>query len=206
MFFDETNEIKVNVESELWYATSLEAINHELIHSVTRDVINTGKYNDIILDLSFEVMESISNTNDEFIADRIMYATRNTHELLTVTLSENQVKELLSQETIGKLENLFNQIVGDFNANTRPNQSKSRESIKGSSRDVSDSNRENQSTQRVDRESQSSQDDIRNTSANETLQATQVQVGIDSSLLDKPFTLQSGLDKLLMNADSYTIG
>lgn len=113
-------------------------------------------------------------------------------------------------DIVDDIESLFNQILGKFNAN-RPTNSKSRKDVKSGSRLSSESVGALSTTEqpRADNSNQSSQNTTGNISTDETNNGNNQteksnQVGIDSSLLDKPFTLQSGLDKLLVNADSYS--
>lgn len=179
MFFDETNEIKVNVESELWYATPLEAINHELIHSVTRDVINTGKYDSQIEILRERIGNALLNGNisvDEngFIADRIMYFYNSNHELLTDTLAENQIRTALPKDIVDDIESLFNQIVGEFNANTRPNQPKSREDVKDSSQYLSSSNPVQSNGQQSSGQDKSDDNNQRNAQSDDATTSVQI--------------------------------
>ncbi|WFF38163.1 hypothetical protein LU290_07845 [Moraxella nasibovis] len=171
MFFEATNEVKVNVEDSRWYATPLELINHELIHTVTRDVINTGKYDEQISALADKLLNTLpsiySQINDD-LADRIMYAYGNQHELLTVTLAENQVKDALPSELVKELNELFGQIVGEFHV--RLNHTQRTNATQISSAGVSQTASKQQATQRtnIDESNQSSKLNQANPSADET--------------------------------------
>lgn len=171
MFFEATNEVKVNVEDSRWYATPLELINHELIHTVTRDVINTGKYDEQISALADKLLNTLpsiySQINDD-LADRIMYAYGNQHELLTVTLAENQVKDALPSELVKELNELFGQIVGEFHV--RLNHTQRTNATQISSAGVSQAASKQQVTQRtnIDESNQPSKLNQANPSADAT--------------------------------------
>ncbi len=122
VYYPDTNEAWFNLQDTHWYATPLELVNHELIHLVTYAVIESGKYDDKIHKLHGEVLNLLLDDNLTFtddVRDRLMYSNGNTHELLTVTLAEQQVYESLPIYVQQKLNQLFEDILGDFNESIR---------------------------------------------------------------------------------------
>lgn len=213
VYYTDTNEAWFNLNDANWYATPLELVNHELIHSVTYDVIQSGKYDERIEELTNHIGNAlmlgvIKDTDDGIIADRLMYAFNNKHELLTVTLAEKQVRDSLPKPIITKLNQLFTAITGDFNATLstatrRDNQDDKTISSKHSGTE--------QSTKqsRADRTNQSSQNNQRDVGHHDTQQVqenprTQVEAGkgeITSSQERVTYSLPD-LEQFLNNLNS----
>lgn len=213
VYYTDTNEAWFNLNDANWYATPLELVNHELIHSVTYDVIQSGKYDERIEELTNHIGNAlmlgvIKDTDDGIIADRLMYAFNSKHELLTVTLAEKQVRDSLPKSIITKLNQLFTAITGDFNATLstatrRDNQDDKTISSKHSGTE--------QSTKqsRADRTNQSSQNNQRDVGHHDTQQVqenprTQVEAGkgeITSSQERVTYSIFS-LEEFLNNLNS----
>lgn len=213
VYYTDTNEAWFNLNDANWYATPLELVNHELIHSVTYDVIQSGKYDERIEELTNHIGNAlmlgvIKDTDDGIIADRLMYAFNSKHELLTVTLAEKQVRDSLPKSIITKLNELFTAITGDFNATLstatrRDNQDDKTISSKHSGTE--------QSTKqsRADRTNQSSQNNQRDVGHHDTQQVqenprTQVEAGkgeITSSQERVTYSLPD-LEQFLNNLNS----
>ena len=163
-------DLKVGMVTETTDEQRVTDINRELIHSVTYDVIASGKYDERITELTNRigkalVYNKISNTGT---ADRLKRVFNNKHELLTI-LAEKQVRDSLPKHIITKLNQLFTDVTGDFNAtlNTttrRDNQDDKAISSKNSGTEQSIKQ------SRADRTNQSSQNNQRDVGHHDTQQ------------------------------------
>ena len=107
--------------SSEWKGTLLELINHELIHAVTQEYIDTNKLTPKQLESLDELKEVIWNNNRESVddidpdaLDRINYAifTSYPHEMFTVFGAESVSREILSQIGIlDKFDTIFNNVL-----------------------------------------------------------------------------------------------
>lgn len=186
VYYPDTNEAWFNLQDTKWYATPLELVNHELIHSVTYDVIQSGKYDERIEELTNHIGNAlmlgvIKDTDDGIIADRLMYAFNSKHELLTVTLAEKQVRDNLPKSIITKLNELFTAITGDFNATLSTATRRDNQDDKGISSKHSGTEQSTKQS-RADRTNQSSQNNQRDVGHHDTQQVqenprTQVEAG-----------------------------
>lgn len=186
VYYTDTNEAWFNLNDANWYATPLELVNHELIHSVTYDVIQSGKYDERIEELTNHIGNAlmlgvIKDTDDGIITDRLMYAFNNKHELLTVTLAEKQVRDSLPKSIITKLNELFTAITGDFNATLSTATRRDNQDDKGISSKHSGTEQSTKQS-RADRTNQSSQNNQRDVGHHDTQQVqenprTQVEAG-----------------------------
>lgn len=200
VYYPDTNEAWFNLNDTDWYATPLELVNHELIHSVTYDVIASGKYNGRIKKLHDELLNLLPylDTENDFVRDRIMYSKGNAHELLTVTLAEQQVYESLPTDVQQNLNQLFEDILGDFNESIRTTNTR---------RDVGDSQKllsRSDNNQYVTRQSgvgestQSSDIDQRNAQSDETIH----EKGIENAQEQLPTYSLFSLEEFLNNLNS----
>ena len=217
VYYPDTNEAWFNLNDANWYATPLELVNHELIHSVTYDIIQSGKYDERIEELTNHIGNAlmlgvIKDTDDGIIADRLMYAFNNKHELLTVTLAEKQVRDSLPKSIITKLNQLFTAITGDFNATLSTTTRRDNQDDKGISSKHSGTEQSTKQS-RADRTNQSSQNNQRDVGHHDTQQVqenprTQVEAGkgeITSSqerVTYSIFSLEEFLNNL--NSKKYT--
>lgn len=203
VYYTDTNEAWFNLNDANWYATSLELVNHELIHSVTYDVIASGKYNGRIKKLHDELLNLLPylDTENDFVRDRIMYSKGNAHELLTVTLAEQQVYESLPTDVQQKLNQLFEDILGDFNESIRTTNTR---------RDVGDSQKllsRSDNNQHVTRQSgvgestQSSDINQRNAQSDETVHEKGIENAQEQLLTYSLFSLEEFLNNL--NSKAY---
>ena len=201
--YTDTNEAWFNLNDANWYATPLELVNHELIHSVTYDVIASGKYNGRIKKLHDELLNLLPylDTENGFVRDRIMYSKGNAHELLTVTLAEQQVYESLPTDVQQNLNQLFEDILGDFNESIRTTNTR---------RDVGDSQKllsRSDNNQYVTRQSgvgestQSSDINQRNAQSDETIHEKGIENAQEQLLTYSLFSLEEFLNNL--NSKAY---
>lgn len=200
VYYPDTNEAWFNLQDTQWYATPLELVNHELIHSVTYDVIASAKYNGRIKKLHDELLNLLPylDTENDFVRDRIMYSKGNAHELLTVTLAEQQVYESLPTDVQQKLNQLFEDILGDFNesirtTNTRRDVGDSQKLLSGS-----DNNQHVTRQSGVSRPTQSSDINQRNAQSDETVH----EKGIENAQEQLLTYSLDGLKKSLSNLNS----
>lgn len=203
VYYTDTNEAWFNLQDTKWYATPLELVNHELIHSVTYDVIASGKYNGRIKKLHDELLNLLPylDTENDFVRDRIMYSKGNAHELLTVTLAEQQVYESLPTDVQQNLNQLFEDILGDFNESIRTTNTR---------RDVGDSQKllsRSDNNQHVTRQSgvgestQSSDINQRNAQSDETIHEKGIENAQEQLLTYSLFSLEEFLNNL--NSKAY---
>lgn len=203
VYYTDTNEAWFNLNDANWYATPLELVNHELIHSVTYDVIASGKYNSRIKKLHDELLNLLPylDTENDFVRDRIMYSKGNAHELLTVTLAEQQVYESLPTDVQQNLNQLFEDILGDFNESIRTTNTR---------RDVGDSQKllsRSDNNQHVTRQSgvgestQSSDINQRNAQSDETIHEKGIENAQEQLLTYSLFSLEEFLNNL--NSKKY---
>lgn len=203
VYYPDTNEAWFNLNDTDWYATPLELVNHELIHSVTYDVIASGKYNGRIKKLHDELLNLLPylDTENDFVRDRIMYSKGNAHELLTVTLAEQQVYESLPTDVQQNLNQLFEDILGDFNESIRTTNTR---------RDVGDSQKllsRSDNNQHVTRQSgvgestQSSDINQRNAQSDETIHEKGIENAQEQLLTYSLFSLEEFLNNL--NSKAY---
>lgn len=203
VYYTDTNEAWFNLNDTDWYATPLELVNHELIHSVTYDVIASGKYNGRIKKLHDELLNLLPylDTENDFVRDRIMYSKGNAHELLTVTLAEQQVYVSLPTDVQQKLNQLFEDILGDFNESIRTTNTR---------RDVGDSQKllsRSDNNQHVTRQSgvgestQSSDINQRNAQSDETIHEKGIENAQKQLLTYSLFSLEEFLNNL--NSKAY---
>lgn len=203
VYYTDTNEAWFNLNDANWYATPLELVNHELIHSVTYDVIASGKYNGRIKKLHDELLNLLPylDTENDFVRDRIMYSKGNAHELLTVTLAEQQVYESLPTDVQQNLNQLFEDILGDFNESIRTTNTR---------RDVGDSQKllsGSDNNQYVTRQSgagkstQSSDINQRNAQSDETVHEKGIENAQKQLLTYSLFSLEEFLNNL--NSKKY---
>ena len=213
VYYTDTNEAWFNLNDANWYATPLELVNHELIHSVTYDVIQSGKYDERIEELTNHIGNAlmlgvIKDTDDGIIADRLMYAFNSKHELLTVTLAEKQVRDSLPKSIITKLNQLFTAITGDFNATLSTTTRRDNQDDKAISSKHSGTEQSTKQS-RADRTNQSSQNNQRDVGHHDTQQVqenprTQVEAvkgEITSSQERVTYSLPD-LEKFLNNLNS----
>lgn len=203
VYYTDTNEAWFNLNDANWYATPLELVNHELIHSVTYDVIASGKYNSRIKKLHDELLNLLPylDTENDFVRDRIMYSKGNAHELLTVTLAEQQVYESLPTDVQQKLNQLFEDILGDFNesirtTNTRRDVGDSQKLLSGS-----DNNQYVTRQSGVGKSTQSSDINQRNAQSDETVHEKGIENAQKQLLTYSLFSLEEFLNNL--NSKAY---
>ena len=203
VYYTDTNEAWFNLNDANWYATSLELVNHELIHSVTYDVIASGKYNGRIKKLHDELLNLLPylDTENDFVRDRIMYSKGNAHELLTVTLAEQQVYESLPTDVQQNLNQLFEDILGDFNesirtTNTRRDVGDSQKLLSGS-----DNNQYVTRQSGVGESTQSSDINQRNAQSDETVHEKGIENAQEQLLTYSLFSLEEFLNNL--NSKAY---
>lgn len=203
VYYTDTNEAWFNLNDANWYATPLELVNHELIHSVTYDVIASGKYNGRIKKLHDELLNLLPylDTENDFVRDRIMYSKGNAHELLTVTLAEQQVYESLPTDVQQKLNQLFEDILGDFNesirtTNTRRDVGDSQKLLSGS-----DNNQYVTRQSGVGKSTQSSDINQRNAQSDETVHEKGIENAQKQLLTYSLFSLEEFLNNL--NSKAY---
>lgn len=203
VYYTDTNEAWFNLNDANWYATPLELVNHELIHSVTYDVIASGKYNGRIKKLHDELLNLLPylDTENDFVRDRIMYSKGNAHELLTVTLAEQQVYESLPTDVQQNLNQLFEDILGDFNesirtTNTRRDVGDSQKLLSGS-----DNNQYITRQSGVGKSTQSSDINQRNAQSDETVHEKGIENAQKQLLTYSLFSLEEFLNNL--NSKKY---
>lgn len=203
VYYTDTNEAWFNLQDTKWYATPLELVNHELIHSVTYDVIASGKYNGRIKKLHDELLNLLPylDTENDFVRDRIMYSKGNAHELLTVTLAEQQVYVSLPTDVQQKLNQLFEDILGDFNesirtTNTRRDVGDSQKLLSGS-----DNNQYVTRQSGVGKSTQSSDINQRNAQSDETVHEKGIENAQKQLLTYSLFSLEEFLNNL--NSKKY---
>lgn len=203
VYYTDTNEAWFNLNDANWYATPLELVNHELIHSVTYDVIASGKYNGRIKKLHDELLNLLPylDTENDFVRDRIMYSKGNAHELLTVTLAEQQVYESLPTDVQQNLNQLFEDILGDFNesirtTNTRRDVGDSQKLLSGS-----DNNQYVTRQSGVGESTQSSDINQRNAQSDETIHEKGIGNAQEQLLTYSLFSLEEFLNNL--NSKKY---
>lgn len=203
VYYTDTNEAWFNLNDTDWYATPLELVNHELIHSVTYDVIASGKYNGRIKKLHDELLNLLPylDTENDFVRDRIMYSKGNAHELLTVTLAEQQVYESLPTDVQQNLNQLFEDILGDFNesirtTNTRRDVGDSQKLLSGS-----DNNQYVTRQSGVGKSTQSSDINQRNAQSDETVHEKGIENAQKQLLTYSLFSLEEFLNNL--NSKKY---
>lgn len=203
VYYTDTNEAWFNLNDANWYATPLELVNHELIHSVTYDVIASGKYNGRIQKLHDELLNLLPylDTENDFVRDRIMYSKGNAHELLTVTLAEQQVYVSLPTDVQQKLNQLFEDILGDFNesirtTNTRRDVGDSQKLLSGS-----DNNQYVTRQSGVGESTQSSDINQRNAQSDETIHEKGIGNAQEQLLTYSLFSLEEFLNNL--NSKKY---
>lgn len=203
VYYPDTNEAWFNLNDANWYATPLELVNHELIHSVTYDVIASGKYNGRIKKLHDELLNLLPylDTENDFVRDRIMYSKGNAHELLTVTLAEQQVYESLPTDVQQNLNQLFEDILGDFNesirtTNTRRDVGDSQKLLSGS-----DNNQYVTRQSGVGESTQSSDINQRNAQSDETIHEKGIENAQEQLLTYSLFSLEEFLNNL--NSKAY---
>lgn len=203
VYYTDTNEAWFNLNDANWYATPLELVNHELIHSVTYDVIASGKYNGRIKKLHDELLNLLPylDTENDFVRDRIMYSKGNAHELLTVTLAEQQVYVSLPTDVQQKLNQLFEDILGDFNesirtTNTRRDVGDSQKLLSGS-----DNNQYVTRQSGVGKSTQSSDINQRNAQSDETVHEKGIENAQKQLLTYSLFSLEEFLNNL--NSKAY---
>lgn len=203
VYYTDTNEAWFNLNDTDWYATPLELVNHELIHSVTYDVIASGKYNGRIKKLHDELLNLLPylDTENDFVRDRIMYSKGNAHELLTVTLAEQQVYVSLPTDVQQKLNQLFEDILGDFNesirtTNTRRDVGDSQKLLSGS-----DNNQYVIRQSGVGKSTQSSDINQRNAQSDETVHEKGIENAQKQLLTYSLFSLEEFLNNL--NSKKY---
>ena len=203
VYYTDTNEAWFNLNDANWYATPLELVNHELIHSVTYDVIASGKYNGRIKKLHDELLNLLPylDTENDFVRDRIMYSKGNAHELLTVTLAEQQVYVSLPTDVQQKLNQLFEDILGDFNesirtTNTRRDVGDSQKLLSGS-----DNNQYVTRQSGVGESTQSSDINQRNAQSDETIHEKGIGNAQEQLLTYSLFSLEEFLNNL--NSKKY---
>lgn len=203
VYYTDTNEAWFNLNDANWYATPLELVNHELIHSVTYDVIASGKYNSRIKKLHDELLNLLPylDTENDFVRDRIMYSKGNAHELLTVTLAEQQVYVSLPTDVQQKLNQLFEDILGDFNesirtTNTRRDVGDSQKLLSGS-----DNNQYVTRQSGVGKSTQSSDINQRNAQSDETVHEKGIENAQKQLLTYSLFSLEEFLNNL--NSKKY---
>lgn len=203
VYYTDTNEAWFNLQDTKWYATPLELVNHELIHSVTYDVIASGKYNGRIKKLHDELLNLLPylDTENDFVRDRIMYSKGNAHELLTVTLAEQQVYVSLPTDVQQKLNQLFEDILGDFNesirtTNTRRDVGDSQKLLSGS-----DNNQYVTRQSGVGKSTQSSDINQRNAQSDETVHEKGIENAQKQLLTYSLFSLEEFLNNL--NSKAY---
>ena len=203
VYYTDTNEAWFNLNDANWYATPLELVNHELIHSVTYDVIASGKYNGRIKKLHDELLNLLPylDTENDFVRDRIMYSKGNAHELLTVTLAEQQVYESLPTDVQQNLNQLFEDILGDFNesirtTNTRRDVGDSQKLLSGS-----DNNQYVTRQSGVGKSTQSSDINQRNAQSDETVHEKGIENAQKQLLTYSLFSLEEFLNNL--NSKKY---
>lgn len=174
--------LKVGMVTETTDEQRVTDINRELIHSVTYDVIASGKYDERITELTNRigkalVYNKISNTGT---ADRLKRVFNNKHELLTI-LAEKQVRDGLPKSIITKLNQLFTDVTGDFNATLNTTTRRDNQDDKGISSKHSGTEQSIKQS-RADRTNQSSQNNQRDVGYHDTQQVqenprTQVEAG-----------------------------
>lgn len=203
VYYPDTNEAWFNLNDTDWYASPLELVNHELIHSVTYDVIASGKYNGRIKKLHDELLNLLPylDTENDFVRDRIMYSKGNAHELLTVTLAEQQVYESLPTDVQQKLNQLFEDILGDFNesirtTNTRRDVGDSQKLLSGS-----DNNQYVTRQSGVGKSTQSSDINQRNAQSDKTVHEKGIENAQKQLLTYSLFSLEEFLNNL--NSKKY---
>lgn len=203
VYYTDTNEAWFNLNDTDWYASPLELVNHELIHSVTYDVIASGKYNGRIKKLHDELLNLLPylDTENDFVRDRIMYSKGNAHELLTVTLAEQQVYESLPTDVQQNLNQLFEDILGDFNesirtTNTRRDVGDSQKLLSGS-----DNNQYVTRQSGVGKSTQSSDINQRNAQSDETVHEKGIENAQKQLLTYSLFSLEEFLNNL--NSKKY---
>lgn len=124
-------------KSDAWESSVLELINHELVHSVSEQIIFDGlipqkhdqKLNNIITEIGEYLFEN-SDLLSENSVDRLVYAfnTNPQHEVLAVGTAEtevrNSLKKILGNDGLLDLDGIFTAITEQFgNSNEQRKQS-----------------------------------------------------------------------------------
>ena len=192
MYYPKTNKIIINPSTQDWQGSLLELINHELVHSITADVIANGLSNQAkeqikaINEILWNVLHNLDSQNEvhQILQDRLSYAMYSNDEFFSVLISEKDVRNLLSQDTLNQIGSLFRELfIGDDNDTTNQRTDSSGDTGKSqgndstevyatSSRTASDVQRDSQPNQPSQDSSRSSQSVSSSTSTEQELRNT----------------------------------
>lgn len=142
MYYPNENQIIININPDDWQGSTLELINHELMHSVTADVIGfdgESKLTDEQQSMAEGIQESLLNLIitaelSEYVRDRLYYAhsTSFPHEITTVFTAEKQVRQEVKHRNEGLLQqiDIFNKLLIESKTNEQYEQNTNTEKSK----------------------------------------------------------------------------
>ncbi len=117
----DTNTAYIHLQTKHWEGSASNLMNHELVHAVTAHALREGKVPKETLDSLDGIRDTIKQhlfDNHEglsdHVQDRLMRATENNDELLSVGIGEHDVnsaiKGILSKDDFDKLNSSFEQV------------------------------------------------------------------------------------------------
>ena len=128
MYYPKTNKIIINPSTQDWQGSLLELINHELVHSITADVIGFDDIPSKLTDAQVKEFGTLRNelsaiimndaiTISENTQDRLSYAyfSNFNHEIMSIFSAEKNVREDIRSavpEFFSKLDKLIKEILG----------------------------------------------------------------------------------------------
>ena len=128
MYYPKTNQIIINPSTQDWQGSLLELVNHELVHSITADVIGFDDIPSKLTDAQVKEFGTLRNelsaiimndaiTISENTQDRLSYAyfSNFNHEIMSIFSAEKNVREDIRSavpEFFSKLDKLIKEILG----------------------------------------------------------------------------------------------
>ncbi|WP_411350591.1 hypothetical protein [Moraxella lincolnii] len=112
MYYPKTNKIIINPSTQDWQGSLLELVNHELVHSITADVIGFGLSEDTLKTVNSikgKILAFLANNHENMVGyeERVMYAYGSVDELFSVFKSEVDVRNLFDSRIINEIDALF---------------------------------------------------------------------------------------------------
>ena len=112
MYYPKTNKIIINPSTQDWQGSLLELINHELVHSITADVIGFGLSEGTLKTVNSikgNILAFLANNHENMVGyeERVMYAYGSVDELFSVFKSEADVRNLFDSRIINEIDALF---------------------------------------------------------------------------------------------------
>ena len=197
MYYPKTNKIIINPSTQDWQGRLLELINHKLVHSITADVIANGLSNQAkekikaFNEILWNVLHDLDSQNEvhQILQDRLSYAMSSNDEFFSVLISEKDVRNLLSQDTLNQIGSLFRELfIGDDNDTTNQRTDSSGDTGKSQGNDSTEvyatSSRTASDVQRDSQPNQPSQDSRRSSQSVSSSTSTE-QTVLDTNQRDK---------------------